>query len=97
MGGKGNGLESEMRICTHRRDIRIGFNSCIWKNSTMFRAIREHRGILLISFLIRNIWTIEEYSFFFFLYSKLTITRKGMVNFLKRTKLHLFSKIRRVE
>lgn len=97
MGGKGNGLESEMRICTRRRDIRIGFNSCTWKNSAIFQAIREHRGILLISFLIRNIWTIEEYSFFFFLYSKLTITRKGMVNFLKRTKLHLFSKIRRVE
>lgn len=66
MGGKGNGLESEMRICTRRRDTRIGFNSCTWKNSTMFQAIREHRGILLISFLIRNIWTIEEYSFFFF-------------------------------
>lgn len=96
MGGKGNGLESEMRICTRRRDIRIGFNSCTWKNSAIFQAIREHRGILLISFLIRNIWTIEEYSFFFFV-SKLTITRKGMVNFLKRTKLHLFSKIRRVE
>lgn len=96
MGGKGNGLESEMRICTRRRDIRIGFNSCTWKNSAIFQAIREHRGILLISFLIRNIWTIEEYSFFF-LYSKLTITRKGMVNFLKRTKLYLFSKIRRVE
>ena len=96
MGGKGNGLESEMRICTRRRDIRIGFNSCTWKNSAIFQAIREHRGILLISFLIRNIWTIEEYSFFFFV-SKLTITRKGMVNFLKRTKLYLFSKIRRVE
>lgn len=65
MGGKENGLESEMRICTRRRDIRIGFNSCTWKNSAIFQAIREHRGILLISFLIRNIWTIEEYSFFF--------------------------------
>lgn len=65
MGGKGNGLESEMRIYTRRRDIRIAFNSYIWKNSTMFQAIREHRGILLISFLIRNIWTIEECSFFF--------------------------------
>lgn len=65
MGGKGNGLESEMRICTRRRDTRIGFNSCTWKNSAIFQAIREHRGILLISFLIRNIWTIEEYSFFF--------------------------------
>lgn len=65
MGGKGNGLESEMRICTRRRDIRIGFNSCTWKNSAIFQAIREHRGILLISFLIRNVWTIEEYSFFF--------------------------------